>query len=80
MAEIQKVVFRLETNDAGNAAHLSLPYREHDTDGRDCWCNSTIYRVCFDCDNGCWKCDGGKMEVSAAEAASTDEPLLIVHR
>ena len=80
MSDVRDLTFGLESNDEGNAAHLYLQGREHDTDGIDCWCKPTIYRVCFDCDAGCWKCDGGKNEISAAEAAFSDEPLLIVHR
>lgn len=73
------VQFRAEMNDAGTAAHVSLVGREHNTDGVDCWCKPTIYRVCFDCEDGCWKCDNGKNRITAEEAAAVDEPLLIVH-
>lgn len=79
MADVASITFRLEANDAGDAAHLSLPYREHDTDGRSCWCNPTLYRVCMDCEDGCWKCSGGQNEVTPEEAEATDDPLLIVH-
>lgn len=79
MVDFQNITFAIEPNDEGDAAHLYSPYREHDTDGRDCWCHPTIYRVCFDCEDGCWKCDHGKNEITAEEAAETDEPLLIVH-
>lgn len=80
MAEAPKITFNLAANDAGDAAHLSLPHREHDTDGRDCWCKPTFYRVCDECEDGCWKCNGGKHELTAEEAALTDDALLIVHR
>jgi hypothetical protein len=80
MAESPTITFSLTSNDAGTAAHLYSPHREHDTDGTDCWCHPTFYRICDDCEEGCWKCDNGKNEISAEEAASADEPLLIVHR
>lgn len=70
----------VEANDAGDAAHLHFIGREHDTDGRDCWCRPAFYRVCDECTDGCWKCDGGKHELTAEEAAATDDVLLIVHR
>lgn len=72
--------FVLVANDAENAAHLHFRGREHDTDGRDCWCHPTFYRVCDECEDGCWKCDDGKCELTAEEAAATDDVLLIVHR
>jgi hypothetical protein len=77
-----RIEFRLTANDDDSAAHLSLgpDRREHDTDGRSCWCGPTFYRVCDDCEDGCWKCNGGKHELTAEEAAATDDVLLIVHR
>jgi hypothetical protein len=74
------IKFAVVRNDEGDAAHVHLVGREHDTDGRDCWCGPTFYLVCDECDDGCWKCDDGKIKLTPEQAAASDEPLLIVHQ
>lgn len=71
--------FGLEPNDRGDAAHLFYRDREHDTDAVNCWCKPRFYRVCMDCEDGCWKCSDGKNEITAEEAAFANEALLVVH-
>jgi hypothetical protein len=53
--------------------------REHDTAGRDCWCGPQFYRVCDDCDAGCWKCERGLILVTPEEAEAIEAPMVIVH-
>lgn len=50
----------------------------HNTDSYDCWCRPTYLVVC-ECDDGCWKCNGGTIEVSREVADATDEPVIVVH-
>lgn len=67
--------------DGEERAHVCYPdHREHDTDGHDCWCAPQWFVPCDDCDDGCWKCVGGLIELSRHEADAEDRPLLIVHR
>ncbi len=55
--------------------------REHQTDGRECWCNPSYRRVCEECDGndaGCWACENGTILVSANQFAD-DVTLIVVH-
>ncbi len=76
MGEMPHFSFRLEEVD-GNV-HLS-DKREHDTDGLDCWCRPTYYRIC-DCDGGCWRCRDWRDELSREDTEFCHDPLLVVHR
>lgn len=40
---------------SGDNVHLLSPDREHDTDALACWCGPTYYRVCDECEDGCWR-------------------------
>lgn len=73
-----EVSFLLTEHD-GNV-HLSDPHREHDTDTLDCWCKPDLYRVCVECDGGCWQCEGGKHELTREAAEWCNDPILVVHR
>jgi hypothetical protein len=63
--------------------HVSLSDEvAHDTESLDCWCNPTLNRLCPECGSipeGCWRCVGGLIVLTRAEAGLIDEPLLIVH-
>jgi uncharacterized cupin superfamily protein len=74
------IAFVLIPNDARDAVHLHSPGLEHDTDARDCWCHPTFYRVCDDCEAGCWKCANGKHILTAEEAEFCADIVLVVHR
>jgi hypothetical protein len=52
---------------------------EHETSGLGCWCAPTYLLPCDECEDGCWKCVGGTIPLSRAEAEATDRPLVIVH-
>jgi hypothetical protein len=52
---------------------------EHVTEGLMCWCVPRFYLPCDGCDNGCWKCDRGLIELTVAEAQTAADPLVIVH-
>lgn len=55
--------------------------RAHDTSesGINCWCGPTFFRPCDECDAGCWKCDGGRIALTKAEAQAAEVPIVIVH-
>jgi hypothetical protein len=52
---------------------------EHVTDGYDCWCGPRFFVPCDECETGCWKCDGGKVWLTLAEAEAEDRVIVIVH-
>ena len=48
---------------------------DHDED-RTCWCSPRLLLPCpEDCNTGCWRCDGGLVEVDASEL----EPVMVIH-
>ncbi len=57
-----------------------MTFREHETDGLDCWCAPTYQLPCDDCDDGCWKCGSkGYTLLTREEAELAEDPLVIVH-
>ncbi len=59
--------------------HTVPTWEEHATDGLDCWCVPTSQLPCDECQDGCWKCEGGVIHLSRAEAEHAPRPLVIVH-
>lgn len=54
-------------------------HREHDEDGRNCWCGPEVVKDCSQCHEdknpGCWKC-GGRGLVPADDS---DAAVMIIH-
>jgi len=45
-----------------------------------CWCVPRVFVYCYECHDGCWKCDGGKIWLSAHDAlAESERTLVVVH-
>jgi len=53
--------------------------KEHNTNGIHCECSPEIRLICEDCDDGCWKCEGGHTVLTPAEAKEASDVLVIVH-
>jgi hypothetical protein len=51
----------------------------HVTEGLDYWCEPRHCLPCDECDDGCWKCERGLIELSRFEAEEQDGGLVIVH-
>lgn len=66
-------------DEAMNGDHHIYPTHDlvdHDIDdGRECWCQPRVAVPCDDCTDGCWKCEGGLVDVSADHSTRT----LVIH-
>jgi hypothetical protein len=63
----------------GDNLHTVPTIGEHTTVGLDCWCSPTYLLPCDECESGCWKCVGGSIALTRAEAGASESPLVVVH-
>lgn len=48
---------------------------DHDTENRSCWCRPRVAAPCDECADGCWKCDGGFIDVGRGHGAN----VVVIH-
>lgn len=59
--------------------HVYPVASEHTTEGLDCWCAPRYLLPCDDCDDGCWKCEGGSIALTREQAEASWDAIVIVH-
>jgi hypothetical protein len=59
--------------------HVVPVWQEHVCTGFDCWCLPRYMIPCDECEEGCWKCEGGEIWVTREEAEASDLRVIIVH-
>jgi hypothetical protein len=45
----------------------------------NCWCQPRFYLPCDECENGCYRCDKGLIELTGDQIDAADAALVVVH-
>lgn len=57
--------------------------REHVEERMGCWCQPRYFIPCEDCESvgntSCWKCEDGRIEITAADADTREGWVIVVH-
>jgi hypothetical protein len=51
----------------------------HDIESLECWCMPSFLLPCDECDDGCWKCDRGRIILTREQAEACDVAIVIIH-